>query len=404
MPTSNTSTRSASLAVPCADGGRASSVIVFSTVLVVIGACCFCPSVFAQTSDSRTAEQPSKSWTATTELKNGDLTPQRIPVRIIESHSENGNRTLDKRSVEIRKNDGHFEPYQDIESEIVQVDSSTVRTTTRTFARDVNKAKTLVQVTEEEERTLSPGESTTVRITSNTDVNGKLQVSERDTAQSKRISEHVQETQTTVELPSINGLAPTVKTREIRKRNADGTVESEKTTLLLDGGGKWQVNEIRQTTSRREGDKRITEERVSRLDAEGKLSEVSRAVAQESENSAGEERTTVETYSIDVPGAARDGNLHMVKRVSTSTQSNAIGARTTEQKIEQLNAGDPGAGLRVSVLVDGRMVPEPSGEQSTVTIRARDVNGGFNIVSVDTTKSDQIPTIYIQQTPADQPK
>jgi len=327
-----------------------------------------------------------------------------MPVRIIESHSENGNHTLDKRSVEIRRTDGHFEPYQDIERETVQVDGSTVRTTTRTFSRDVNKARALVQITEEEQRTLPTGESTTIRITSNPDVNGKLQVSERDTAHSKRIAEHVEEIQTTVESLSINGLAPAVKTREIRKRNANDTVQSEKATLLLDGGGKWQVNEIRQTTSRQEADSRITEERISRLDAEGKLSEISRVVTKEPETSTGEKRNTVETYSIDVPGTARDGNLHMVERVRTSSQSDASGTRTTGQVVEQINAGDPAAGLRVSVLVNDKVVPVPSGEQSTVTIRGRDLNGGFSIVSIDTTKSDRIPTIHFQRTPSNQPK
>jgi hypothetical protein len=391
---------------PPFDGGySASAVLVLSCVLVVVGAYGLCPSAFAQTSDSRTAEEPSKSWAATTDLKSDYLAPERTPVRIIESHSENGNRTLDKRSVEIRGTDGHFEPYQDIERETVQVDGSTVRTTTRTFARDVNKAKALVQITEEEQRTLPSGESKTVRITSNPDVNGKLQVSERDTAQSKRLAEHVEETQTTVELLSINGgLAPAVKTREIRKRNANDTVQSEKSTLLLDGGGRWQVNEIRQTTSRREGDSWITEERISRLDAEGKLSEISRMVTKEPETSTGEKRNTVETYSIDVPGTARDGHLHMVERVSTSSQSDASGTRTTGQIVEQINAGDPTAGLRVSVLVNDKVVPGPSGEQSTVTIRGRDLNGRFSIVWVDTTKSDRIPKIHFQQTPSDQPK
>src|SRR5579862_904966 len=131
MPASNTYKRSASLALLCAGTGRASSVIVLSSVLAVIGAYCFCPTVFAQTSDFRTAEEPSKTWTATTDLKSGDTTSQHIPVRIIESHSENGNRTLDKRSVEIRETDGHFDPYQDVERETLTVDASTVRTTMR---------------------------------------------------------------------------------------------------------------------------------------------------------------------------------------------------------------------------------------------------------------------------------
>jgi hypothetical protein len=404
MPTSNTPARSASLALPLGDRRSASRVVVFSCVLVVIGAYYLCPSAFAQTSDSRTAGEPSKSWTATTDSKSDYLAPERMPVRTIENHSENGNRTLDKRSIEIRGTDGHFEPYQYIERETVQVDGSKLRTTTRTFALDVNKAKTLVQITEEEERTLPTGGSTTIRITSNPDANGKLQVSERDIVQSKRIAENVQEIQTTVELLSVNGLTPAVKTREIRKGNANDGVQSEKTTLLLDGGGKWQVNETRQTMSRLEGNSRVTEERISRLDAEGKLSEISRAVTKEPENSAGEKRNTVETYSIDVPGTTRDGNLHLIERVSTSSQSQTSGGRTTEQKVEQLDAGDPAAGLRVSVSVNDKVVAGPSGEKSTITIRARDFNGGLSIVSVDTKNSDRIPTIHVQQTPSDHPK
>ena len=72
--------------------------------------------------------------------------------------------------------------------------------------------------------------------------------------------------------------------------------------------------------------------------------------------------------------------------------------------MEQINPGDPNAGLRVSVLVDGRMVPVPAGEEASLTIRARDSNGNFGTVSVDMTQSDRTPTIQIQQTPSKQPK
>lgn len=74
------------------------------------------------------------------------------------------------------------------------------------------------------------------------------------------------------------------------------------------------MNEIRQTTSGRQGDSRISEERVSRPDAEGKLREVSRVVSKASENSSGEKHNEVETYSIDVPGTPEDGSLHLVER------------------------------------------------------------------------------------------
>jgi hypothetical protein len=180
-------------------------------------------------------------------------------------------------------------------------------------------------------------------------------------------------------------------------------VETEKTTWLPDVNGKWQLSEIRQNIPTQEAKDHQIEERVFRPDSEGKLGQISRVVSQESESTSGEKRSVVETYSIDVPGTTRDGRLHLVERKTSTGSSSSTGERATEEKVEQTNPGDPGSDLRVTVLVDGRMVPGPSGEQSTVTIRARDSNGNFGIVSVDTTKADRIPTIQVQQTPAEKP-
>jgi hypothetical protein len=205
-------------------------------------------------------------------------------------------------------------------------------------------------------------------------------------------------------LPSVNGgLAPAFKTHELRKRAANDTAETEKTTWLPDVNGKWQLSEIRHNTATQGAKDRSIEERVSRPDAEGKLGQISRVVSQETESTSGEKRSVVETYSIDVPGTTRDSSLHLVERKTSTESSNSTGERATEQRIEQINPGDPSSGLRASVLVDGKIVPELSGEQSTVTIRARDSNGNFGIVSVDTTKADRIPTVQIQQTPPQKP-
>jgi hypothetical protein len=370
-------------------------------LLVAISACfCFHPRLRAQTFDSRTPETPNQSWTATIDSTSDSLNP----TRTTETHIQDGNRTLDKRSVQIRDSDGRFEAYQDIEKETLQVDATTVRTTTRTFGQDANGMKAPLQVTEEKKHILPGDASNLVRVTYNPDVNGRLQPVQREIVETKNISKDLEETNTTAMLPSVNGgLAPAFKAHEFRKRAANGTVETEKTTWLPDGNGSWQVSEVRQATTRQEGTNRTTEERVSRLDSEGKLGEVSHVVSQESQSTSGEKRSVVETYSIDVPGATRDGSLHLVERKSSTERSSSIGERATEQKVEQTNPGDPGLGLRMSVLINGRMVPGPSGEQSTVSIRARDSNANFGIVSVDTAKADWIPTIQIQQTPAESP-
>jgi hypothetical protein len=272
------------------------------------------------------------------------------------------------------------------------------------YSREFDGRKKLLQVTEEEKRTLSGGDSNVVRITSDADLNGRLQPVRRDIEETKTISVDVEETKTTVLLLTTNGVAPVLKTDEVRRRIANDTVESTKTTLLPDGAGRWQVNEVRKATIRQEGTSHTSEERVSRLDSEGRLGEISRVVNKESESTSGEKRKSTETYSIDVPGTTRDGSLHLVERKTSTERSNSSGERATEQRIEQTDPGDPAAGLRMSVLVDGRIVPGPSGEQSTVIIRARDSNNRFGIVSVDTTKADRIPTVQIQPTPSEQPK
>ncbi len=369
------------------------------------GLCCYALSLLAQTSDTRTLDQTNKSWTATTDSKRDDLFPTRIPVRIVESHSQNGERTLDKRSVEIRGTDGHFEPYQDTERETLQGDATTVRTVTRSFSQDVNGKKALVQVTEEEKHILPRGDWNIASVTYNPDVNGKLQPVQREIVESKKIAEDLEETNRTVMLSSINGgLAPAFKTHETRKLAANDRLETETITWLPDVNGKWQLSEIRQSVATQEANGRKIEETVSRPDAEGKLIQISRVVSRESESASGEKRNSLESYSIDLPGTTRDGSLHLIERQTSISRSSSTGERSTEQQTEQTNPGDPGAGLRVSVLVNGKMVSAPSGEQSTLTIRARDANGSFGVVSIDMTKSDRIPAVEIQPTLPEQSK
>jgi hypothetical protein len=354
---------------------------------------------FSQTSDSQTGEA-NKSWTSTTDLQSNGANP----TRTTESHTQSGNRTLDNQSVQRRGSNGQFEPYQDIEKETVKVNASTVRTTTRTFGRDSDGAKTLVQVTEEERRTLPGGDSNVIRSTSNPDANGNLQLVQREVEATKRISKNVDETKTTVMLPAINGgLSPAMQVQERRERAAN-TVESQKTTLLPDGNGNWQVSETRHDITRQDGKNRSTEERVSRPDPEGKLAEISRTVSKESETASGEKHNTTETYSVDVPGSSRDGSLHLVERSTTAQRTSSTGQQTTQRQVEQPNPGNPDSGLQVTILTTDSVSSGASGAQATRTIQMRDPNGSLEVVSVDTTKSDKVNTVQVQIAPPEKSK
>jgi hypothetical protein len=363
-------------------------------ILFLLGTCSV---LWAQASDSGDA---NKSWTTTTESRSDDVNP----TRTIERHTQSGNRTVDTRSVQRRGADGRYEPYQDIETETVQVDAATVRTTTRTIGRDLNGTRTLVQVTEEERHSLPGGGSNVVRATSNPDADGGLQLVQREIEETRKTGENVEETKKTVLLPSVNGgLAPVMKVQERRTRGANDTVDSQTTTLLPDGSGNWQVGEIKKSTQRG-GKNPSTEERVSRPDAEGNVSEISRTVINQVETPSGEKRNTVETYSVDVPGTTRDGGLHLVQRATTDQRTSSTGQQTTQEQVEQTNPGDPGAGLRVTIISTSTVRPGPSEAQGTRAIQVRDANGNFGTVWVDISKSDNIHAIEVSIAPSQKAK
>jgi hypothetical protein len=208
---------------------------------------------------------------------------------------------------------------------------------------------------------------------------------------------------TTVYLADGNGgFAPSLQTQELQKRSADHSVEVKKTMLVPDGNGNWAVGEVKENTIKEDGKNRTSEERVSRPDLDGRLSEVSRTVGKEAENAAGEKSNTVETYSTDIPGVAGDGSLSLKQRVTTVQKKDS--ASKTEQQIEQPNPGNPSDGLRVSARTKYTVRYAASGTQQTKTTQTRDANGTFNAVAVQTEKSDQAPVGQVRRAPSDKPQ
>ena len=356
---------------------------------------CACGPLWAQSSDSQSSDA-NKSWTTTTESQNADVNP----TRTTETHRQNGNRTTDTRSIQRKGFDGHYEPYLDVETETVQVDAGTTRTITRTYSHDSSGGKKLTQVTEEEKHSRSGGDSSVVRTTSNADLDGKLQVIQRETEETKKTGENTEETQKTVMLPSVNGLAPAMKTQERRVKGANDTVDSQTTTLLPDGSGNWKAGEIRKATKKGSKNPSI-DERVSRPDGEGNMNEISHTVTRETETASGEKQSTVDTYSADVAGRPRDGGLHLVERTTTVQHTDLRGQQVTQQQVEQPNPGDPSAGLRVTIVSTDTVRPGASEVQGTHTIQTRDANGNFGTVSVDLSKSNNLHTVQVPAAPAE---
>ena len=267
----------------------------------------------AQAGSEASTGDATRSWTETTQQQ---FPSSANPTRISETHTESKNRTVDNQSVERVGMDGRYEPYLDVQKETVKVDATTVRTIERTFGRDSDGGKTLVQVTEEEKRSLPGGEVKVVRTTSNPDANGGLQVVQREMQDTRQISSNVQETKSTLLTPSSNGgLVASRQTEERQTKTSGQNVEFRKSTLLPDLNGKWQLSEVREGTIKDDGKDRTKEERVLRPGSDGNLSVVEQTVGKEAVGATGDKRYTVETYATDLPGG--DGRLLLEQRVTS---------------------------------------------------------------------------------------
>jgi hypothetical protein len=352
-----------------------------------------------QTTSDNSSGDSNQSWTATTRQQlPGNLNPSRTS----ETHSQENGRTVDNQSIETMGMYGRYAPYLDLQKETVKVDANTVRTIERAYGRDSDGRKTLVQVNEEEKRTLPGGEVKVVRTTSNPDANGGFQVVQREIQDIRQISPNVQETKSTVFTASTNGgLAASMQTTERDTKTGDHNVEFHKSTLLPDLNGGWQVGEMREGTIKDDGKDRTKEERVLRPGADGNLSVVERTVSKESENAAGDKRATVETFSNNLPGSPVDSSLRLNQRVTTVHRKGADGAQSTNQQVEQRNPGQPSDSLQVTQQAIDIVRPGADGTiRQTQTLRSFDSNGGFGVVSVDTRKQDNAPAIKVDIAPA----
>jgi hypothetical protein len=364
---------------------------------VAILFCTFIPSLGAQTSDAQTSE--SQSWTKTNESHTTNMNP----TRTTESHEKSANGTVDHQTVERLGTEGHYEPYYDIEKESVKVNGTT-RTIERTFARDASGQRILTRVTQEEKQSLPAGGEKVVRTTSNADLDGRLQVAQKEVTNTRTINPGLQEKNTTVFLSDgQGGMAPSMQIQQREKRSADHTVEVQTSTLLPDGSGKWQVHERKESTIKEEGKERTTEEQVSREGIDGKLAPVSRTLGKQSETTAGEKKSIVETYSPDISGSA-DGNLQLSQRVTVVKRAGSDGAQTTEKRVEQRSMVDPAAGLQATTKTLATVQPGSFGTRETSRIEARDVSGDFTVVSFDTQKSDNVHAVDVEIAPKNEAK
>lgn len=337
-------------------------------------------------------------WTATRDTTTANTNPSRTT----ESRIKSGNRTVDKQRMEALGPDGRYQPLSETEVETVQVDADTIRTVVRTYAWDGNGRRQLSQVSEEESHTTANGDTHVTRNTSATDVNGSLHVVQREVADTRKISPNVEETKSTVSRPdSYGGFSQAEQTQEVKTRTADETVAVKSTKLAPDGNGNWGVLVVNEKTIKDDGKNRTVEERVSRPDVEGRLSESSRTVSKETETASGDKKKTVETYSDYVTGY-RYNSEHLNQRVTTTQKKDSNG-EIIEQQVEEPNGGNPGDSPKVTAKTTYVVKYGYAGAQQTKTVQARDGGDNFYVVSVESQKSEGAAPAQKPPTPVEKP-
>lgn len=351
------------------------------------------------------AASGDRSWNSSSQQgsPNGNINPTRTST----SHKESGDRANDRTSIQRVGPDGRYIPYSDIEKETLRVNDTTSRTIERMYGRDPDGHRTLIQERQEETRTLPGGEQKVTRTMSNPDGEGKLQVVRREQEYSKEVSPGVRVTNTTLLMPDINGgFSAAVRTEQRETRDTDGTIKSTKSTLITDSIGGWKLSEVRESTSKPEGaDVRSKEERVLRPDANGQLAVVQRTVSKEAQDSSGEKRGTVETYSTDVPGVAGDNGLQLVQR-ETTVQRSSSGAQSSVRQVEKVRPGAPGEDMGLTEETIDIVRPNASGtSDQSHTILTTDSDGRLSQVLIDMGKTgDPAVNVDTKAVPTKAPK
>jgi hypothetical protein len=171
---------------------------------------------------------------------------------------------------------------------------------------------------------------------------------------------------------------------EEQRQTTNGDLERRKETSLRDIRGGWQLYEVREETVKGDDQNRTTDDRLFRRDYVGNVSPVSEVVTTEA-NANGQFTSSSQTYSVDIPGSARDRSLRPLQ--SSKTVRTIEPDRIVTQT--QVVRPDPGEkDLNTVFNTTDIVVQGSSGREETITITARYPDGYPSVVSVETRKSE----------------
>jgi hypothetical protein len=356
-----------------------------SLTALLIALLAFSAAAWAETNCAAPQAGAQGTEPATGASERHDPTGTTTPTRVKQEVSESKGRKLVKQIVESPSLEGRYEAVLECEEETVQLDTSRVRVTRRAFGRDPDGRRKLLEVTEEEQRTLANGGQTITRTSSRADVNGQLRESRREVQEVRQVRPELRETTTTILLPGINGgITPAGRVQQTEVQKPGGVTEVRSTHQVPDADGRWTTSEVKQVTTVDDGKgQRAEDERLYTQDANRNLSLARRTVTKQSKAADGQERAVVETFSTNVVGVTIGGQPQLEQRSRTVRRVAPDGTQRSEQQVEQRSQAAPADGMRVTqVVVDISRPTDRGGTTVERKVQAPDPNRRLTTMTV----------------------
>ena len=220
-----------------------------------------------------------------------------------------------------------------------------------------------------------------MRTASSTDVNGRLQVDQREVQETVPSSDDTGQTTSTISRQTANGFQPVLRSQQTERRKGD-VAEQQTIVLAPDGNGNFVPLSRTESTTTKTASGQTKDERIYRENGlVNHLALVQRDVTTESKDAQGSHSTT-QTYSVFVPGVAPNpGSLVLVQQVDSSRQTAQNGDLQAKQQIQVINWGNPSSGLQLATSVTGLSQPAGKGQMKSQTVvRSPDGSGAFRVV------------------------
>jgi len=260
--------------------------------------------------------------------------------KVVQTRTESDGREVVTEIIESPGTDGRFQPNTETTTETTGMGSSSVKVKRNVLVNRTQGTRSLIETSEAEQEKLPDGSSRTVTNAWTPDLSGRLRLLSQRVQEVKTVSADVQETATTVYVPSVNQpLNESERVHETQGRVESNVVRTDSHRDFRDANGKWQTTETRNKEVRTVNPaEAVEEETVWTLDGEGKLRLSEKTVTRRSGTN-GSEQVATDVYSSTTVGVARSPGspLEFDHRIRVTTTPAANGERQTITETEARN-------------------------------------------------------------------